>query len=276
MLKAFAAAHGDRTRDLGFAEPVLSHTRKTALGIRGLHSSFLAFRSRPLRILRSPSPLSIGRRRQRAKSGHRCRRQRPKSGRPPVSTSSGSPARHRSWIKKACAFKTQACKLLAEEGLTPEDGNIEANERVFAIVMGPEHSGRVRTQGFGVTPIRFFPQSKTEEGGGSGSNFGQIASLREEFRSFHDNQMREFGSFRNEMRQFMQGFQMNHPPHGGSEMMRLKPLLICGIRGGDNRCRKKHCVNSTPPFPEPLRNAFAAHCKHSRRVAVQKPLQRNL
>ncbi|KAH0469463.1 hypothetical protein IEQ34_001021 [Dendrobium chrysotoxum] len=111
---------------------------------------------------------------------------------------------------------TQACKLLAEEGLTPEDDNIEANERVFAIVMGPEHSGRVRTQGFGVTPTRFFPQSKTE--GGSGSNFGQIASLREEFRSFQDNQKREFGLFRDEMRQFMQGFQMNHPPHGGSEM----------------------------------------------------------
>ncbi|KAH0470534.1 hypothetical protein IEQ34_000257 [Dendrobium chrysotoxum] len=87
----------------------------------------------------------------------------------------------------------QACKLLAEEGLTPEDDNIEANERVFAIVMGPEHSGRVRTQGFGVTPTRFFPQSKTE--GGSGSNFGQIASLREEFRSFQDNQKRELACF---------------------------------------------------------------------------------
>ncbi|KAH0457751.1 hypothetical protein IEQ34_013066 [Dendrobium chrysotoxum] len=113
-------------------------------------------------------------------------------------------------------YDTQACKLLVEEGLTPEDDNIEANERVFAIVMGPEHSGRFRTQGFGVTPTRFFPQSKTE--GGSGSNFGQIASLREEFRSFQDNQKREFGLFRDEMRQFMQGFQMNYPPHGGSEM----------------------------------------------------------
>ncbi|KAH0449452.1 hypothetical protein IEQ34_020144 [Dendrobium chrysotoxum] len=97
--------------------------------------------------------------------------------------------------------QTQTCKLLTEEGLTPEDDNIEANKRVFAIVMGPEHSGRVRTQGFGVTPTRFFPQSKTE--GGSGSNFGQIASLREEFRSFQDNQKREFGLFRDEMRQFM-------------------------------------------------------------------------
>ncbi|KAH0462902.1 hypothetical protein IEQ34_007484 [Dendrobium chrysotoxum] len=114
--------------------------------------------------------------------------------------------------------QTQACNLLAEEGLTPEDGNIEANERVFTIVMGPEHLVRVRTQGFGVTPTRYFPQSKSEEGGGSGSNFRQMASLREEFRSFRDNQMREFGSFRDEMRQFMQQFQMNQSSHGGSEM----------------------------------------------------------
>ncbi|KAH0463952.1 hypothetical protein IEQ34_006738 [Dendrobium chrysotoxum] len=95
--------------------------------------------------------------------------------------------------------QTQACNLLTEEGLTPEDGNIEANERVFSIVMGPEHSGRVRTQGFGVTPTRYFPQSKSCEGGGSGRNFGQIARLREEFRSFRD-EMREFSSFRDEMR----------------------------------------------------------------------------
>ncbi|KAL0922680.1 hypothetical protein M5K25_006685 [Dendrobium thyrsiflorum] len=46
----------------------------------------------------------------------------------------------------------QACELLAVDGLTPEDGNVEANERVFSMVMGPEHLGRVRTQGFGVTP----------------------------------------------------------------------------------------------------------------------------
>ncbi|KAH0467784.1 hypothetical protein IEQ34_002817 [Dendrobium chrysotoxum] len=116
---------------------------------------------------------------------------------------------------------TQACNLLAEEGLTPEDGNIEANERVFTIVMGPEHSGRVRTQGFGVTPTRYFPHSKNEEGGGSGSNFGQIASLREEFKSFRDNQIRDFSSFRDEMRQFMQQFQKNQPPNGGSEMLQV-------------------------------------------------------
>ncbi|KAH0467501.1 hypothetical protein IEQ34_004739 [Dendrobium chrysotoxum] len=115
----------------------------------------------------------------------------------------------------------QACNLLAEEGLTPEDGNIEANERVFTIVMGPEHSGRVRTQGFGVMSTRYFPHSKNEEGGGSGSNFGQIASLREEFKSFRDNQIRDFGSFRDEMRQFMQQFQKNQPPNGGSEMLQV-------------------------------------------------------
>ncbi|KAI0522516.1 hypothetical protein KFK09_004895 [Dendrobium nobile] len=40
----------------------------------------------------------------------------------------------------------QACELLAKDGLTPEDGNTEANERVFSMVMGPEHPGRVRTQ----------------------------------------------------------------------------------------------------------------------------------
>ncbi|KAH0450457.1 hypothetical protein IEQ34_021149 [Dendrobium chrysotoxum] len=103
---------------------------------------------------------------------------------------------------------THACNLLAEEGLTPEDGNIEANERVFTI-------------GFGVTPTRYFLHSKSEEGGGSGSNFGQIASLREEFKSFRDNQIRDFGSFRDEMRQFMQKFQKNQPPNGGSEMLQV-------------------------------------------------------
>ncbi|KAH0461281.1 hypothetical protein IEQ34_008856 [Dendrobium chrysotoxum] len=97
-------------------------------------------------------------------------------------------------------YITQTCNLLAEEGLTPEEGNIEANERVFTIVIGPEHSGRVWTQGFSVTLTRFFPHSSTEEGGGSGSHFGQIASLKEEFKSFCDDQMREFGSSCGEMR----------------------------------------------------------------------------
>ncbi|KAH0450353.1 hypothetical protein IEQ34_021045 [Dendrobium chrysotoxum] len=111
------------------------------------------------------------------------------------------------WTKQPMAAdkdpSTQVCNLLAEEGLTPKDGNIEANERVFSIVMGPEHSGLVRTQEFGVTPTRYFPQSRSEAGGGSGSNFAQIVSLIEEFRSFRG-EMREFTSFRDEMRQFMQ------------------------------------------------------------------------
>ncbi|KAH0467785.1 hypothetical protein IEQ34_002818 [Dendrobium chrysotoxum] len=97
------------------------------------------------------------------------------------------------------AMQRWACNLLTEEGLTPEDGNIKDNESVFSIFMGPEHLGRVRTQGFGVMPTRYFPQSRSAEGGGSGSNFGQIASLREEFRSFRD-EMREFSSFRDEMK----------------------------------------------------------------------------
>ncbi|KAH0450409.1 hypothetical protein IEQ34_021101 [Dendrobium chrysotoxum] len=41
----------------------------------------------------------------------------------------------------------QACELLAEDGLTPEDGNVEANDRVFSIVMGLEYPSKVRTQG---------------------------------------------------------------------------------------------------------------------------------
>ncbi|KAH0461250.1 hypothetical protein IEQ34_008825 [Dendrobium chrysotoxum] len=68
--------------------------------------------------------------------------------------------------------QTQACNLLAKEGLTPEDENIKANERVFTIVMGPEHSGQVHTQGFSVKQTIYFSQSKSEEGSGSGSNFG--------------------------------------------------------------------------------------------------------
>ncbi|KAH0449928.1 hypothetical protein IEQ34_020620 [Dendrobium chrysotoxum] len=84
-----------------------------------------------------------------------------------------------------------------------EETNLSSHNGLCEFSSKTEGNGRVRTQGFGVTPTRFFPQSKTEEGGGSGSNFGQIASLREEFRSFHDNQMREFGSFRDEMKQFM-------------------------------------------------------------------------
>ncbi|KAL0923090.1 hypothetical protein M5K25_007135 [Dendrobium thyrsiflorum] len=107
-------------------------------------------------------------------------------------------------------YITQECNLLAKEELTPEDENIEANERVFSIVMVPEHSGQDRTQGFGVMPTRYFPQSISEVDGGSGSNFAQIANLREEFNSFRD-----------DMRQFMQQFQMNQPPHGGLGMVAI-------------------------------------------------------
>ncbi|KAH0448416.1 hypothetical protein IEQ34_022216 [Dendrobium chrysotoxum] len=109
----------------------------------------------------------------------------------------------------------QACELLAEDGLTPEDGNVEANERVFNIVMGPEHSGRVRTQGFGVTPTRYFPHSTNEGRSSGGSNLSEIVNLRE-----------EVNSLRTEMREFMQQFRMQqHPPQGSSQML--------GFQGGN-------------------------------------------
>ncbi|KAH0456362.1 hypothetical protein IEQ34_014269 [Dendrobium chrysotoxum] len=44
--------------------------------------------------------------------------------------------------KMLAKVEMRACNLIAKEGLTPEEGNIEANERVFSIVMGPEHSGQ--------------------------------------------------------------------------------------------------------------------------------------
>ncbi|XP_028554705.1 uncharacterized protein LOC114580658 [Dendrobium catenatum] len=87
----------------------------------------------------------------------------------------------------------QACELLAKDELTPEDGNVEANERVFSMVMGPEHPGRVRTQGFGVTPTRYFPHSTNNGTSSCGSNLSQIVNLKE-----------EVNSLRTEMRQFMQ------------------------------------------------------------------------
>ncbi|KAI0502324.1 hypothetical protein KFK09_017271 [Dendrobium nobile] len=101
----------------------------------------------------------------------------------------------------------QACELLAKDGLTPEDGNTEANERVFSMVMGPEHPGRVRTQGFGVTPTRYFPYSRNHGTSSSGSNLIQIVNLKE-----------EVNSLRTEMRQFMQEIRMQHPPQGSSQM----------------------------------------------------------
>ncbi|KAL0926768.1 hypothetical protein M5K25_003018 [Dendrobium thyrsiflorum] len=72
----------------------------------------------------------------------------------------------------SCSVVMQAWYLLAEEVLTPEDGNIEANERVFSIVMGPEHSSR----GFIITLTRYFPQSTSEAGDGSSTNFAHIGT----------------------------------------------------------------------------------------------------
>ncbi|KAI0513557.1 hypothetical protein KFK09_009582 [Dendrobium nobile] len=76
-----------------------------------------------------------------------------------------------SWSSEEAGQKwLHACEMLAEEGLTLEDGNFEANEKVFKIIMGPEHPGRVRTQSFGVTPSRYFPHSTTTPDSSSGSN----------------------------------------------------------------------------------------------------------
>ncbi|PKU86093.1 hypothetical protein MA16_Dca001924 [Dendrobium catenatum] len=76
------------------------------------------------------------------------------------------------------------------------------------MVMGPEHPGRVRTQGFGVTPTRNFPYSTNHGTGSSGSNLIQIVNLKE-----------EVNSLRSEMRQFMQEIRMQHPPQGSSTMV---------------------------------------------------------
>ncbi|KAH0460195.1 hypothetical protein IEQ34_010858 [Dendrobium chrysotoxum] len=70
-------------------------------------------------------------------------------------------------LRTLCS-NTQACNLFTEKGLILEEGNIEANERVFSIVMGPKHSGRVRTQRFSITPTRYFSQSRSEARGGNG------------------------------------------------------------------------------------------------------------
>ncbi|KAI0488583.1 hypothetical protein KFK09_028421 [Dendrobium nobile] len=85
----------------------------------------------------------------------------------------------------------QACELLPKDGLTPEDGNAEANERVFSMVMELEHPGRVRTQGFGVTPTRYFPYSRNHGMSSSRSNLIQIVNLKEEVNSLHT-EMRQF------------------------------------------------------------------------------------
>ncbi|PKU76417.1 hypothetical protein MA16_Dca001020 [Dendrobium catenatum] len=75
------------------------------------------------------------------------------------------------------------------------------------MVMGPEHPGRVRTQGFGVTPTRYFPHSTNNGTSSCGSNLNQIVNLKE-----------EVNSLRTEMRQFMQEIRMQHPPQGSSQM----------------------------------------------------------
>ncbi|KAH0462722.1 hypothetical protein IEQ34_010297 [Dendrobium chrysotoxum] len=59
-------------------------------------------------------------------------------------------------IMEAVPIKAHACEMLAEEGLMPKDRNLEAYEKVFKAIMGPEHPARVRIQGFGVTPRRYF------------------------------------------------------------------------------------------------------------------------
>ncbi|KAI0522690.1 hypothetical protein KFK09_005075 [Dendrobium nobile] len=73
-------------------------------------------------------------------------------------------------------IETQACNLLAEEGLTPEEGNIEANERVFAIVMGPEHSVEFVPKDLVSRRLDTFLKAKMKKGGNDNSSMltGQL------------------------------------------------------------------------------------------------------
>ncbi|XP_028555894.1 uncharacterized protein LOC110111697 [Dendrobium catenatum] len=115
-----------------------------------------------------------------------------------------------SWSSEAAREKwARASEMLAEEGLTPEDGNFEANEKVFKTIMGPEHPGRVRTQGFGVTPSRYFPHSTTTRGSSSGGNtaFDRVVRLEEVVQTLQS-----------EVRQFMKNHQGQHPLPGSSTM----------------------------------------------------------
>ncbi|KAH0455836.1 hypothetical protein IEQ34_015868 [Dendrobium chrysotoxum] len=73
-----------------------------------------------------------------------------------------------------CIKMVQDCDLLTEEGLTPEDGNVESSERVFSMIMGPEDLRRVQTKGLGVIPTKYFPNSTIEADSGSESSFSQI------------------------------------------------------------------------------------------------------
>ncbi|PKU66956.1 uncharacterized protein LOC110094883 [Dendrobium catenatum] len=109
-----------------------------------------------------------------------------------------------SWSSEDARQKwAHASEMLAEEGLMPEDGNLEANEKAFKAIMGPEHPGRVRTQGFGVTPSRYFPQSTTTQGSGSGGNtaFDRVVKLEEVVRTLQS-----------EVRQLKENNQQQHPP----------------------------------------------------------------
>ncbi|KAI0488352.1 hypothetical protein KFK09_028181 [Dendrobium nobile] len=111
-----------------------------------------------------------------------------------------------------------ACEMLGEEGLTLEDGNFEANEKVFKIIMGPEHPGRVRTQGFRVTPSRYFSHSTTTPGSSSRSNYAleRVVRLEEVVQTLQS-----------EVKQFMKNYQGQHPPPGSSTMIcKIKKLDI--------------------------------------------------
>ncbi|PKU83163.1 hypothetical protein MA16_Dca007821 [Dendrobium catenatum] len=103
-----------------------------------------------------------------------------------------------------------AFEMLAKEGLMPEDGNLEANEKVFKVIMGPEHLGRVRAQGFEVTPSRFFPHSTTTPDSISGGNtaFDRVVRLEELVHTLQS-----------ELRQFTRSYQGQHPPPGSSTMV---------------------------------------------------------
>ncbi|KAH0465238.1 hypothetical protein IEQ34_005341 [Dendrobium chrysotoxum] len=92
----------------------------------------------------------------------------------------------------------------------PEDGNFEANEKVFKAIMGPEHPGRVRTQGFGVIPSRYFPHSTTTPGSSNAGNtaFDRVVKLEEVVRTLQ-----------NEVRQLKENNQVQHPPPGSSTMI---------------------------------------------------------
>ncbi|PKU81317.1 2-hydroxyacyl-CoA lyase [Dendrobium catenatum] len=99
--------------------------------------------------------------------------------------------------------------MLPEEGLALEDGNFEANEKVFKAIMGPEHPVRVRTQDFGDIPSRYFPHSTTDPGSSSRGNtiFDRVVRLEEVVQTLQS-----------EMKQFMNNYQGQHLPPRSSNM----------------------------------------------------------